>query len=69
MYYTLFHLNKLKITNVIPNVRHYIVFILDKFANIVNIDHMIKEASDLIENNVELFEYKDYKNKLVNYKL
>jgi hypothetical protein len=61
MYYTLFHLNNLKITNVIPKVRQYIVFILDNFAKIVNIDYMIKEASDLIENNVELFDYKDYK--------
>jgi len=60
-YYTLFQLDQLKITNIIPKVRNFVVKILELNKEHIIIDSLFSKSSDLIENNVELFEYKDYK--------
>jgi hypothetical protein len=60
-YYTLFHLNQLKITNIIPRVKYFVEKILELNKDSIRITALFEKSSDLIENNVELFEYKDYK--------
>lgn len=60
-YYTLFHLNQLKITNIIPRVKNFVEKILELNKDSIMITALFEKSSDLIENNVELFEYKDYK--------
>jgi hypothetical protein len=60
-YYTLFHLNKLKITNILPRVKTFVEKILELNKDSIEICSLFEKSSDLIENNVELFEYKDYK--------
>ena len=60
-YYTLFHLNQLKITNILPRVKKFIEIILELNKDSIQICSLFEKSSDLIENNVELFEYKDYK--------
>ncbi len=59
-YYTLFHLMKLKITNVNPYVTEFIVAVLDEYKEELKIEELFLQCSDLIEKNDELVKYKDY---------
>ena len=59
-YYTLFHLMKLKITNVNPYVTEFIVAVLDEYKDELHIEELFLQCSDLIEKNDELVKYKDY---------
>jgi hypothetical protein len=59
-YYTLQHLNNLKITNVSPKVREFVENILADYYVNLNIEEMFKQSSDLIEQNDELTQYKDF---------
>ena len=59
-YYTLFHLMKLKITNVNPYVKEFIIAVLDEYKEELNIEELFLQCSDLIEKNNELVKYKDY---------
>lgn len=60
-YYTLNQLSLLKITNCNPKVMKFVNIILTKYKQYINIRMLFMKAPDLIENNKELFEYKDYK--------
>jgi hypothetical protein len=59
-YYTLFHLMKLKITNVNPYVTEFIVAVLVEYKEELKIEELFLQCSDLIEKNEELVKYKDY---------
>ncbi len=59
-YYTLFHLMKLKITNVNPYVVEFINAVLAEYKDELKIEEMFLHCSDLIEKNDELVKYKDY---------
>jgi len=58
-YYTLHHLMKLKITNVIPQVREFIDAVLTDYSDELTIEEMFLQSSDLIEKNEDLVMYKD----------
>jgi len=58
-YYTLYHLMKLKITNVIPQVVEFIDAVLIDYFTELNIEDMFLQSSDLIEKNEDLATYKD----------
>ena len=58
-YYTLHHLMKLKITNVIPQVVEFIDAVLTDYFTELNIEDMFLQSSDLIEKNENLVTYKD----------
>uniref|UniRef100_A0A6C0CKI9 Uncharacterized protein n=1 Tax=viral metagenome TaxID=1070528 RepID=A0A6C0CKI9_9ZZZZ len=60
-YYTLFHIIQFKITNIIPKVKLFASKVLEYGKEYINISALFEKGSDLIENNVELFDYKDYK--------
>ena len=59
-YYTLLHLNNLKITNVCDRVRKFVDSVLADYYVELKIEDMFKQSSDLIEKNDELGKYKDY---------
>ena len=59
-YYTLFHLMKLKITNVNPYVSEFIIAVLDEYKEELTIEKLFLQCNDLIEKNDELVKYKDY---------
>jgi hypothetical protein len=59
-YYTLFHLMRLKITNVNPYVVEFIDAVLVDYRGELNIESMFLQANDLIEKNDDLVKYKDY---------
>jgi len=58
-YYTLHHLMKLKITNVIPQVTEFIEAVLANYSDELNREDMFLQSSDLIEQNEDLVTYKD----------
>ena len=58
-YYTLHHLMKLKITNVIPQVREFVEAVLVDYSVELTIEEMFLQSSDLIEKNEDLVTYKD----------
>jgi len=58
-YYTLHHLMKLKITNVIPQVTEFIEAVLTDYSVELTIEDMFLQSSDLIEKNEDLVTYKD----------
>ncbi len=60
-YYTLHHLNNMKITNVNGKVKEFVESVLADYYVELNIDNMFKQSSDLIEHNDDLLAYKDYK--------
>lgn len=60
-YYTLYHLNNLKITNIIPGVKGFVNHVLNLFDKTISREKLFKNVDDLIEKNVELHDYKDYK--------
>jgi len=60
-YYTLNQLSLLKITNTIPKIMKFVKNVLSDYKQFINTDVLFKNASDLIEHNKELFDYKDYK--------
>jgi hypothetical protein len=60
-YYTLNQLSLLKITNCNPKVMKFVNSILTNYKSFINIRKLFMNAPDLIENNKELFDYKDYK--------
>ncbi len=59
-YYTLLHLNNLKITNVCSRVRDFVEHVLSDYYVELNIEEMFRQSNDLIEKNDELVHYKDY---------
>ena len=59
-YYTLHHLMKLKITNVIPQVTEFIEAVLADYYEELTLEDMFLQSSDLIEKNEDLVKYKDY---------
>jgi len=60
-YYTLLHLNNLKITKVNHRVREFVDNVLGEYYIELKIEEMFKHSNDLIEKNDELTKYKDYK--------
>jgi len=60
-YYTLYQITQLKVTNIIPKVKMFAIKVLEFNKKFIEISILFEKSSDLIENNVELFEYKDYK--------
>ena len=58
-YYTLHHLMKLKITNILPHVAEFIGAILHVYHENISINDMFLQSSDLIEKNEDLVTYKD----------
>ena len=59
-YYTLLHLNNLKITNVCTRVRNFVQNVLSDYYDELKIEEMFHQSNDLIEKNDELVQYKDY---------
>jgi hypothetical protein len=59
-YYTLFHLRKLNITNLNPQVLHFIDVILTDYFEDIDINMLFSQSVDLIESNDDLTRYNDY---------
>ncbi len=59
-YYTLLHLNNLKITNVCDRVRNFVETILTDYYVELKIAEMFRQSNNLIEKNDDLVPYKDY---------
>jgi hypothetical protein len=59
IYYTIYHLLNLRITNINPKVKKFTEHILSMFANNISLESLIKQSKDLIERNNELNSYRD----------
>ena len=59
-YYTLYHLRRIHITNIIPKVADFIDSIIESYFEDIDIDKLFETSSDLIENNDDLTAYHDF---------
>ena len=56
-YYTIFQLNLLEISNVNDIFKKLMEFVLEKYKDKINIPHLLKSSSDVIEHNEFLWKY------------
>jgi len=59
-YYTLYHLRRVHITNINPNLLKFIDVVISSYSEDVVIEKMFDKSNELIENNDDLTLYKDY---------
>ncbi len=56
-YYTIHHMNKLNIHNINDEFKKLIMYVLERYREKINITHLLKHSSEVIEHNKFLWKY------------
>jgi hypothetical protein len=59
-YYTLYHLRRVHITNIIPKILSFVDVILENYLEDIDINEVFDQSADLIENNNNLTTYNNF---------